>query len=140
MKPLSQREERNDETVNVQTTRFYMSLVSPGDPEKRLFTYYLVVKSTVRSTGTHTAVGVFHRQKAPTLECLCPTPTLSCGYFSHSRKHLESQVLALHSGICKEQPAGLEPTNTSAGSQISDDFTLVSNHGGHSGPLARGWV
>lgn len=62
MKPLSQREERNDETVNVQTTRFYMSLVSP---EKRLFKYYLVVKSTVRSTGTHTAVGVFHRQKTP---------------------------------------------------------------------------
>lgn len=62
MKPLSQREERNDETVNVQTTRFYMSLVSP---EKRLFKYYLVVKSTVRSTGTHTAVAVFHRQKTP---------------------------------------------------------------------------
>lgn len=62
MKPLSQREERNDETLNVQTTRFYMSLVSP---EKRLFKYYLVVKSTVRSTGTHTAVGVFHRQKTP---------------------------------------------------------------------------
>lgn len=62
MKPLSQREERNDETVNVQTTRFYMSLVSP---EKRLFKYYLVVKSTVRSTGTHTAVGIFHRQKTP---------------------------------------------------------------------------
>lgn len=62
MKPLSQREERNDETLNVQTTRFYMSLVSP---EKRLFKYYLVVKSTVRSTGTHTAVGIFHRQKTP---------------------------------------------------------------------------
>lgn len=75
MKPLSQREERNDETVNVQTTRFYMSLVSPGDPEKRLFKYYVV-----------------------------------------------------------------EPTNTSAGSQTSDDFTLVSNHGGHSGPLAGSWV
>lgn len=65
MKPLSQREERNDETLNVQTTRFYISLVSPGDPEKRLFKYYLVVKSTVRSTGTHTAVAVFHRQKTP---------------------------------------------------------------------------
>lgn len=62
MKPLSQCEERNDETLNVQTTRFYMSLVSP---EKCLFKYYLVVKSTVRSTGTHTAVAVFHRQKTP---------------------------------------------------------------------------
>lgn len=53
MKPLSQREERNDETVNVQTTRFYMSLVSSGDPEKRLFKYY-VVEPTNTSAGSQT--------------------------------------------------------------------------------------